>query len=98
MPCLPRGKFTKIETNRPQRLAASHGIYKDWIDAIRGARPPILASFDNGGPLSELLMLGNIATQFPGETLCYDPAAGQITNQAEANRKVVWKYRDGWKM
>ena len=43
-------------------------------------------------------MLGNIATQFPGETLSYDPAAGQITNQAEANQKVVWRYRDGWKM
>jgi predicted dehydrogenase len=95
---LPRDKFAKIETSRPQRIAGSQGIYKDWIDACRGAKPHILASFDNGGPLSELLMLGNIATQFPGETLCYDPAAGQITNQAEANQKVVLKYRDGWKM
>ena len=53
------------------------------------AKPQILASFDNGGPLSELLMLGNIATQFPGETLSYDPVAGQITNHAEANQKAA---------
>ena len=95
---LPRDKFRKLETNRPGRIATSRGIYQDWIDACRGATPHILATFDNGGPLSELLMLGNIATQFPGETLSYDPAAGQITNQAEANQKVVWRYRDGWKM
>jgi len=95
---LPKERFATIETSRPQRIADSHGIYKDWINACRGAKPHILASFDNGGPLSELLMLGNIATLYPGQTLCYDPAAGQITNLAEANQKVVWKYRDGWRM
>ncbi len=45
-----------------------------------------------------LAVFGNIATQFLGQTLCYDPATGQITNRAEANQKVVWKYRDGWKV
>ena len=96
--CLPKEKFAKIETKRPQRLGESQGIYKDWIDACRGGKPQILASFDNGGPLSELLMLGNIATQFPGETLTYDPAAGQIVDQAEASQKLAFKYRDGWRM
>jgi hypothetical protein len=95
---LPKDKFEKIDTNRPQRIAESHGIYKDWMDACRGGKSHILASFDNGGPLSELLMLGNIATQYPGETLTYDPVAGQITNHAEAHQKLVFKYRDGWRI
>jgi predicted dehydrogenase len=95
---LPADKFEKIETNRPERIAASHGIYRDWIDACRGGKPHILASFDNGGPLSELLMLGNIATQFPGEALSYYPMIGQITNHSEANQKLVFKYRDGWQI
>lgn len=95
---LPADKLERIETNRPERIAASRGIYRDWIDACRGGEPHILASFDNGGPLSELLMLGNIATQFPGETLAYDPAAGQITSHAEANQRLVFKYRDGWQI
>lgn len=95
---LPKDKFAKVETKRPLRIAASQGLYKDWIDACRGAKRDVMASFDNGGPLSELLMLGNIATQFPGQTLCYDPAAGQITNRTEANEKTVWKYREGWRL
>ena len=36
--CLPKEKFAKIETNRPQRIAPTQGIYKDWIDACRGAQ------------------------------------------------------------
>ncbi len=95
---LPQNLFEKIETNRPQRIPESRGIYVDWIDACRGEKPHILASFDNGGPLSELLMLGNIATQFPGENLSYDPLTGQITNHAEASQRLGCQYRDGWRI
>jgi hypothetical protein len=95
---LPREKFAEIETGRPQRIPASRGIYGDWIAACRGARPHILASFDNGGPLSELLMLGNIATQFPEQTLAYDPVSGQIVGHGEANQKLGYPYRDGWRL
>ena len=95
---LPKDKFQEIETQRPQRMAASHGIYRDWMDACRGKPTGILASFDNGGPLSELLMLGNIATQFPGETLAYDPVAGQIIHHAEANQSLLFTYRQGWEI
>lgn len=95
---LPADKFEKTETNRPLRIPESRGIYRDWIDACRGGDPHILADFDHGGPLSELLMLGNFATQFPGETLSYDPVAGRITSHVEANQKLMFQYRDGWKI
>lgn len=95
---LPKDKFQKIETNQPLRIGQSRGIYADWIEACRGGKPQILASFDNGGPLSELLMLGNIATLFPGETLAYDPVAGRITSHGEANQKLAYPYRHGWQL
>ena len=95
---LPREKFAKVETGRPKSIPESRGIYRDWIDACRGGRPHILASFENGGPLSELLMLGNIATQFPGEVLSYDPAAGRIDGPDGADRKSRYEYREGWKI
>lgn len=95
---LPKDKFEQLETNRPQRIAPSQGIYQDWMDACRGGQRQILASFDNGGPLSELLMLGNIATEFPGETLAYEPHAGQITNHAEAAQRLGFEYRHGWQI
>jgi len=95
---LPKAKFEQIETDRPLRISASRGIYRDWIDACRGDESHILASFDNGGPLSELLMLGNIATLFPEETLSYDPAEGRITNKPEANQHLGFEYREGWRI
>jgi len=79
-------------------FAESRGIYHDWMDACRGGQPRILANFENGGRLSELLMLGNIATLYPGETLAYDPVAGQISSHAEANTTLAFKYRDGWRL
>jgi hypothetical protein len=93
---LPKARFEKIETNRPLRIPSSHGIYGDWMSACRGGTPHILANFDHGGPLSELLMLGNIATLFPEETLAYDPVSGRITNKPEANEKLGFNYREGW--
>jgi len=51
-----------------------------------GASRYILADFENGGRLSELVMLATSATLFPGETLTTTPC-GQITNVAEANQK-----------
>ncbi len=95
---LPRNKFAGIDLNHPLRIPASKNLYADWIDACRGKQPHILATFENGGRLSELLMLGNIATQYPGETLAYDPIAGRITNNAEANGKLLFTYRDGWRL
>jgi hypothetical protein len=95
---LPQAKFAGVEARRPQRVASSQGLYRDWIDACRGKQTSILASFDNGGPLSELLMLGNIATLFPEETLAYDPAAGRIMNKAEANEHLGFDYRKGWSL
>jgi hypothetical protein len=93
---LPKAKFEGVETDRPQRIPAGHGIYRDWIDACRGQKPHVIAGFDNGGPLSELLMLGNIATLFPEETLSYDPAEGRVTNKPEANGHLGFEYREGW--
>jgi hypothetical protein len=93
---LPRTKFEKIVTDRPLRLRPSRNIYRDWVDACRGDDPHILANFDNGGPLSEMLMLGNIATLFPEETLSYDPFQDRFINKAEANEHLGIEYREGW--
>lgn len=95
---LPREKFETTETNQPQRIMQTHGIYRDWIDAIRGEKTQIIASFDNGGPLSELLMLGNIATQFPATEITYNPVEGKIVDFEEAESELGFSYRDGWEM
>lgn len=95
---LPKEKFQEIETKHPQRIPGARGIYRDWIDACRGEKSHIIANFHNGGPLSEFLMLGNLATLYPEETLAYDPAIGQITNKPAANEHLGFEYREGWSL
>lgn len=95
---LPKNKFEPGDLNRPLRLPDTRGIYPDWIDACRGKRPGILANFENGGRLSELLMIGNVATLFPEEWLTYEPVSGRIAGNAEAQRRLEFRYRAGWRI
>jgi hypothetical protein len=93
---LPRTDFQDIAQDQPKTVKASRGHYHDWLIACRGGELP-WANFDFAARLSEFLMLGNVATQFPGE-LEYDPVAGKITNQAAANEALSCEYRQGWKL
>ena len=54
-----------------------------------------MSNFDYSGPLTEFVLLGNVATRF-GKTIEYDPAALKVTNLAEANDALKRQYRQGW--
>jgi hypothetical protein len=77
--------------SRPLRKAGVAG----WTEAIRGGLPP-MCDFDFSGPFTEWYLLGNVATLFPGQTLEYDPVAGRIINNAEADQAARPAYREGW--
>jgi hypothetical protein len=42
-------------------------------------------------------MLGNVATQCAG-VLDYDPLAGKILNNEEADKALRSEYREGWSL
>jgi predicted dehydrogenase len=92
---LPEQRFRDVDQSRPMSVPASRGHYHDWLFACRGGEPP-WAGFDYAAPLSEFLMLGNLATQFEGP-LEYDPLGGRILNHPEADRALGYEYRDGWR-
>ena len=94
---LPEEKFADITTREPKTVPASRGHYRDWLIACRGGAAPI-ASFDYAAPFNEFLMLGDVATRFPGVKLEYDPAAARILNHAEANQALGYEYRKGWQL
>ncbi len=50
------------------------------------------------GPLTESVLLGCLATRFPGMTLDWDPVNLKVTNVQEANGFVRRKYRKGWEI
>lgn len=69
--------------------------YHGWIDGILQNKQPS-DGFDYGGPLTEAVLLGNIAVRYRGETLEWDAAKMKITSHDEANQWLRREYRDGW--
>jgi hypothetical protein len=93
---LPRGRFSQIQTSRPEQVEASRGHEQDWLAACRGGKPA-WACFDYADALNEFLMLGNVATQFEsGTKLEFDPLAMKVVNNAEADALLGSPYRQGW--
>jgi len=91
----PREKFA--EYRYPKFPARDH--YKDFIKAVRGEKIELLADFTTyGGPLTETVLLGALASRFPNETLQWDAANLRFANHAAANEFIRRDYRKGWEV
>jgi len=77
------------------RVTGSHE--QNWIDACKGG-PPACSNFDYSGPLTETVVMGNLAILFPGKKLEWDGAKMMVTNHPPANELVTAKYREGWSL
>jgi predicted dehydrogenase len=73
--------------------------YAEFVDAVL-ARGKVMPStnFDYAGPLTESVILGNIAARFPNETLAFDARALSFPQKHEANAYITRSYRKGWKV
>jgi predicted dehydrogenase len=71
--------------------------YHGWIDGCLAGKQPS-DGFDYAGPLTEAVLLGNVAVRYRGRTLKWDADALRITNLDEANRWLTRKYRAGWEI
>ena len=88
-PSVTNGK--KIETVE----GSNH--YHGWVDGIIRSEQPS-DGFDYGGPLTEAVLLGNIAVRFPETKLSWDGDAMSFTNNENANTWLRRNYRDGWEI
>ncbi len=77
---------------RSRRGASEH--YQEWIRACKGGPRP-LSNFDYAGPMSEAVLLGNVAAK-AGQKLEWDGPALKVTNLPEANEWLRRPYRRGW--
>ena len=71
------------------------GHEQDWIRACKGG-PPASSNFDFSGPLSEMVLMGNLAVRYPNRRLLWNGEKMEVTNDAEANAYVRRQYRQGW--
>ncbi len=71
--------------------------YHDWVDGVLADDPQkCSADFNYSAPLTELCLLGTIASRFGGEVLEWDAAKMQMTNKPEARRFIRKQYRDDY--
>lgn len=69
----------------------------DWVAACKGGRPAC-SNFDYSGPLSEVVLMGNLAIR-TGKLLEWDGENMKVTNNVpEANQYVNPSYRKGWQL
>jgi len=90
---LPAERFKEYKLPSPG--GTDH--YLQFVEACRG-NGKTSASFDYSGPLTESVLLGCLATRFPGTTLEWNAANLTFTNHTEANRFIRRQYRRGWEV
>jgi predicted dehydrogenase len=88
---------TKMQayTLPPKTLPRVDGIHKDFINACKGG-PAACSNFDVSGPLTEIVLLGNLAIRAQGQRLLWDGPNMKVTNVEEANKFVKREYAGGW--
>jgi predicted dehydrogenase len=77
------------------RIEGSHE--QNWIRACKGGEPAC-SNFNYSGPLTEMVVMGNLALRRLGEKLSWDGENMKVTNDDEANKYVRQPCREGWSL
>lgn len=82
----------------------SPGHFREWIDAIRVGAAARSNFPDYSGPLTETILLGNLAvwaadtSETQGKKIEWDPVRLVATNAPEVEHVVRPTYREGWQI
>jgi predicted dehydrogenase len=90
---LPESDFRDFNGRVPT-IPRSPGHHEEWILACKGG-PPAMADFSYSGPITEAVLLGNIAIR-AGKKIEWDAENLKVTNCPEANQFIRREYRGGW--
>lgn len=84
----------KLPPKTLRRIKVNHNM--EWVNAIKEGRKAN-AGFEYSGPLTEFVILGNIAKRMRSK-LYYDAENMKITNNADANQYLKRTYRQPWSL
>jgi len=112
-----KGQEGVVETGKISEInAVEFGHQNHWIDAIKDGygsdkHRSLTSNFDFAGPLTEVVLLGNVAIRssfirrsrrsnvFIGKKqLLYNSKEIRITNLDKANQFLTREYREGWEI
>jgi predicted dehydrogenase len=87
----------------PKKLPRSIGHYAEWVAACKGGKPAG-SNFDWAGPLTEVVLLGNVALRYElreelaNHPLLWDGENMRFTNSEAANKFLRPEFREGWSL
>lgn len=87
----------------PKKLPRSPGHHEEFIQACKGGEPGG-SNFDWAGPLTETVLIGNIAIRselredLTKKKLLWDSESLKFTNHDPANAFIRREYRKGWEL
>ncbi|HUL76069.1 MAG TPA: Gfo/Idh/MocA family oxidoreductase [Vicinamibacteria bacterium] len=95
---IPEARMKEYE--RPPKILRriKEGHEGDWIRACKegsGGAPPC-STFEYGGALTEMVLLGTLAIRMKDQRLEWDSPNLRFTNNEKANELLHIRYRDGW--
>ncbi|MDB6031381.1 MAG: oxidoreductase domain protein [Verrucomicrobiales bacterium] len=86
--------FKSVAETLPKASNFDKCHYEEWIMACKGG-PKAYSNFDYAGPLTEMILLGNVALR-SGKKIEWNAKKMKVTNDKDANRLLTKKYRKGY--
>jgi predicted dehydrogenase len=88
----PKQTIPRLKGKRRWGKASRHE--DDWLRACKGG-PPACSRFEVAGPLTEIVLLGNIAL-LSDTPIEWDSKNMKIVNEPDLNKHIRRRYRRGW--
>ncbi len=93
---LDEARMADITAHPPaQKYPRTEGVYAEWIAACKGGTPAGSNFPDHAGPLTEMVLLGNLALR-TAQVLELNPQSGEVANAAVPPEYIRPEYRAGW--
>jgi hypothetical protein len=93
---LPEDKFRDFQPPAPS-VPRSSGHHDEWVAACQGGPPAFCNFVDFGAPLTEVMLLGNLALR-TGKKIEWDAASMQVKGNLAAESLIRPEYRKGWEI
>jgi hypothetical protein len=88
----PKKTIPRIKEKRTWGKLRRHE--EEWIRECKGGSPAC-SRFEIAGPLTEMVLLGNVAL-LSGARIQWDSKNAKIVNESDPNKYLRRKYRQGW--
>lgn len=93
---LPEEDFKDFKAPEPF-LPKSPGFHREWLDACRGGKPAT-CHFGYSGPMTETVLLGNVAFRAGGDGFVWDARNLKTAGNPKAEALIRSDYRKGWEV